>query len=206
VPWFDLRAPSCLPSYAFWFFPSRRPRSDAPSRFWRASRRIAMGRVFYKLWSETRGQSQRRSSGQAFRVEAVRRRPRPNTSAPIGEAVQSWPEPELELRSERWAKGGHGLKRVLRSIEFRLSGWSRRKKRLSSRAKPWCGSRSLRDPRFMNPTVPFLFFVEFQQRCLLGRSYMHEYGIRYRECMYDDKYHMVKCDECILVSIFNCMV
>ena len=102
-----------------------------------------MGRVFYEPRSETRGRSQRRSSGQAFRVEAVRRQPEPNASTPIGEAVRSWPEPELVLRSERWAEGSQGLKRVLRSvrwaeggqgpkrvlrsIKFRLSSRSRRK-------------------------------------------------------------------------------
>ena len=72
-----------------------------------------MGRVFYEPQSEIRGQSRRRSSGQAFRVEAVRRQPGPDASASIGEAVRSWPEPELVLRSERWAEGGQGLKRVL---------------------------------------------------------------------------------------------
>ena len=128
VPWFDLRAPSCLPSYAFWFFLSGRLRSDAPSRFWRASRRIAMGRVFYEPRSETRGRSRRRSSGQAFRVEAVLRQPGLDTSTPIGEAIRSWPEPELVLRSERWAEGGQDLKRVLRAVELRLSGQSRGKK------------------------------------------------------------------------------
>ena len=30
----------------------------------------------------------------------------PDASAPIGEAVRSWPKPELVLWSERWAKGG----------------------------------------------------------------------------------------------------
>ena len=84
-----------------------------------------MGRVFYEPLSETRGRSRRRSSGQAFRVEAVRRRPGPDASAPIGEAVRSWPEPELVLRSERWA-------------EFRLSGRSRRKEVvLLGRALAW---------------------------------------------------------------------
>ena len=87
-----------------------------------------MSMVFYESRSETRGRSRRRSSDQAFRVEAVRRRPGPDASAPIGEAVRSWPEPELVLRSERWAKGGLGLKRVLQSVEFRLLGRSRRKK------------------------------------------------------------------------------
>ena len=64
--------------------------------------------------------------GQAFRVEAVRRQPGPDASTPIGEAVRSWPEPELVLRSKRWAEGGQGLKRVFRSVEFRLLGRSRR--------------------------------------------------------------------------------
>ena len=86
-----------------------------------------MGRVFYEPRSETRGRSQRQSSGQAFRVEAMRRRPGPDASTSIGEAVRSWPEPELVLRSKKWAEGGQGLKRVLRSVEFRLSGRSRRK-------------------------------------------------------------------------------
>ena len=97
-----------------------------------------MGRVFYEPRSETRGQSRRWSSGQAFRVEAVRRQPGPAASAPIGEAVRSWPEPELVLRSERWAEGGQGLKRVLWSVEFRLSGRPRRKKSvLLGRALAW---------------------------------------------------------------------
>ena len=61
-------------------------------------------------------------------MEAVRRRPGPDASAPIGEAVRSWPEPELVLRSERWAEGGQGLKRLLWSIELRLSGRSRKNK------------------------------------------------------------------------------
>ena len=69
-----------------------------------------MAVFFYESWSETQGRSQRRSSGQAFRVEAVRRQPGPDASAPIGEAVRRWPEPELVLRSERWAEGGQGLK------------------------------------------------------------------------------------------------
>jgi len=86
-----------------------------------------MDRVSYDPRSETRGQSWRRSSGQAFRVEAVPRWPGPDASTPIVEAIWSWPEPELVLRSERWAEGGQGLKRVLRSVEFRLSGRSRRK-------------------------------------------------------------------------------
>ena len=65
-------------------------------------------------------------------------RPGPDASAPIGEAVQSWPEPELVLRSESWAEGGQGLKRVLRSVEFRLSGRSRREKAvLLGRALAW---------------------------------------------------------------------
>ena len=81
------------------------------------------------------------------------RRPGPDASAPIGEAVWSWPEPELVLQSERWAEGGQGLKRMLRSVEFRLLGRSRREKRPSSWAEPWRGSRSPRDPGFMNPTV-----------------------------------------------------
>ena len=91
-----------------------------------------MAVFFYESWSETWGQSQRWSLGQAFRVEAVRRRPGPDASALIGEAVRSWPEPELVLQSERWAEGGLGLKQVLRSIEFRLLGWSRRRKGHSS--------------------------------------------------------------------------
>ena len=86
-----------------------------------------MAVFFYESRSETRGRSRRRSSGQAFRVEAVRRQPGPDASAPIGEAVRSWLEPEL-LRSERRADGDQGLKRVLRSVGFRLSGRSRRKK------------------------------------------------------------------------------
>ena len=97
-----------------------------------------MGRVFYEPWSETQGQSQRRSLGQAFQVEAVRRRPGPDAIALIGEAVRSWPEPELVLRSKRWTEGGQGLKRVLQSIEFRLSGRSRRKEVvLLGRALAW---------------------------------------------------------------------
>ena len=91
-----------------------------------------MSMVFYESRSKTWGRSRRRSSDQAFRVEAMRRRPGPDASAPIGEAVRSWPEPELVLRSERWAEGGLGLKRVLRSVEFRLLGWSRRRKGRSS--------------------------------------------------------------------------
>ena len=65
-----------------------------------------MAVFFYESQSETRGRSRRRSSGQVFRVEVVRRQSRPDASAPIGEAVRSWPEPELVLRSERWAEGG----------------------------------------------------------------------------------------------------
>jgi len=66
----------------------------------------------------------------------VLRRPGPDASAPIGEAVRSWPEPELVLRSERWAEGGLGLKRMLRSIGFRLLGRSRRKKGHFPRPSP----------------------------------------------------------------------
>ena len=124
---------TCEPCLAFLRTPSGSFRASVPgrmvpSRFWRASRRIVMAVFFYESRSETRGRSRRRSSGQAFRVEAVRRQLGPDASAPIGEAVRSWPKPELVLRSERWAEGGLGLKRVLRSVGFRLSGRSRRKK------------------------------------------------------------------------------
>ena len=47
------------------------PGRMVPSRFWCASRRIAMSRVFYEPRSETWGWSRRQSSGQDFRVEAV---------------------------------------------------------------------------------------------------------------------------------------
>ena len=129
---------TCEPCLAFLRTPSGSFRAGVPgrmvpSRFWRASRRVAMGRVVYGPRSKTRGQSRRRSSGQAFRVEAVRRQLGLDISAPIGEAIRSWPEPELVLRSERRAEGGQGLKRVLRSIEFRLLGRSRRRKGHPSR-------------------------------------------------------------------------
>jgi len=81
-----------------------------------------MAVFFYESQSETRGQSRRWSLGQAFRVEAVRRQPGPDASTPIGEAIWSWPEPELVLQSERWAEGSLGLKRVLWSVGFRLLG------------------------------------------------------------------------------------
>ena len=124
---------TCEPCLAFLRTPSGSFRVGVPSRmvpcwFWCASRRIVMVVFFYESRLETRGRSQRRSSGQAFRVEAVRRQPGLDASAPIGEAIRSWPEPELMLRSERWAEGGLGLKRVLRSVGFRLLGRSRRKK------------------------------------------------------------------------------
>ena len=62
----------------------------------------------------------------------------PDASAPIGEAVWSWPEPELVLWLERWAEGSQGLKRVLRSVEFRLLGRSRKKMAvLLGRALAW---------------------------------------------------------------------
>ena len=95
-----------------------------------------MGKVLYEPRSETRGQSRRWSLGQAFRVEVVRRQSEPNASALIGEAVRIWLEPELALRSERWAEGDQGLKRVLQSVEFRLSGRSRRKKGRPPRPSP----------------------------------------------------------------------
>ena len=114
----------CTPSGSFW---AGIPGRMVPSPFRRASRRIVMAVFFYESRSETQGRSRRRSSGQAFRVEAVRRQPGPDASAPIGEAVRSWLEPEL-LRSERRADGDQGLKRVLWSVEFRLLGQSRRRK------------------------------------------------------------------------------
>ena len=98
-----------------------------------------MSRVFfYESWLETRGRSRRRSSGQAFRVEAMRRQPGPNASAQIEEAVRSWPEPELVLRSERWAEGGLGLKRVLwlLVLDFRV-GPEERKAVFLGRALAW---------------------------------------------------------------------
>ena len=54
--------------------------------------------------------------------------------------------------------------------------------------------------------VPFLSFIEFQQRYFLCRSYMHEYGIRYCECIHAYKYKMMTHDECIRISILNSMV
>ena len=62
---------TCEPCLAFLRTPSGSFRAGVPgrmvpSRFWRASRRIAMSRVFYESRSETRGQIRRRSLDQAF--------------------------------------------------------------------------------------------------------------------------------------------
>ena len=62
-----------------------------------------------------------------------------------------------------------------------------------------CGLRNLL-------LVPFLSFIEFQQRYLLCRSYMLGYGIRYCECIHADKYSMMIHVECILISILDSML
>ena len=147
VSWFDLYvAFSVRP----WSLPSGRPRSDGPSRPWphqseksgkQASYGVPDRRCGVRVGSNV--------SGQAFRSE------RP----PRG----GWC-PKRALRSERWAK--EFVERVLvllgrpsgrrpdcpyGPLFFRLLGRPMTYM-LFSRAEPWRGSGSLRDPGFMNPT------------------------------------------------------
>ena len=135
-----------------WSLPSGCPWSDGPSRSWPRQSEKSGKQASYGVSGRRRGVGVGSYVlGQAFPIgETARRRLVSEASAPV-------------LRSERWAEEVN--ERVLVPLGrpsgrrpdcpsgplcFRLLGRPMNYM-LFSWAEPWCGSRSPRDPGFMNP-------------------------------------------------------
>ena len=139
VPWFDSRAAF---SVRPWSLPSRRPWSDGPSRLWLCQSEKSDEQGSYVPRLERRGVG----VGSSAWARPSDRRGRPEAAG---------------ARIERSGRIG-GPKQL---TSGRCSSWARPSGRLldrpfallflDSRVELWRGSRSSRDPGFMNPTHVF---------------------------------------------------
>ena len=141
-----------------WSLPSGHPLSDGPSRLWPCQSEESGKQASYGVPGQRRGVGVGSGVlGQAFPIgETARRRLVPEANASVGEVGRRnlmsghlffWVD--LSVGDRTCPFGPLCFRLLGQPMNYVLFFW----------AEPWRGSRSLRDPGFVNPTPVKQFFL-----------------------------------------------